>query len=75
MCQTAYLAIKTQQWTCFHSHWIPGTVNVTDKLSMATQSVMFYNVNVHTQTRGPDPDLVVRESFLVEVTCKLRPEG
>lgn len=45
------------------------------KLSTANQSVMFYNVNVHTQTRGPDPDLVVRESFLVEVTCKLRPEG
>lgn len=36
---------------------------------------MFYNVTVHTHRRGPDPDLVVKESFLGEVTCELRLEG
>lgn len=39
------------------------------------QSVMFYNVNVRTQGRGAHPDLVLRESFLEEVTCKLTPES
>lgn len=33
-----------------------------------------YNVNVPAHRRGSDPDLVVRESFPEEVTCKLRPE-
>lgn len=36
--------------------------------------LFYYNVNVQAPRRGADPDLVIRESFLEEVTCKLRTE-
>ena len=36
--------------------------------------LFYYNVNVQAPRRGADPDLVIRESLMEEVTCKLRPE-